>query len=60
MLKLKFKDNLFGNESKLHEDNFAPRVKFAWVTILHGGSFLHEGKKKQKYNLKKNRIKTKR
>ena len=51
MLKLKFKDNLFGNESKLHEDNFAPRVKFAWVTILHGGSFLHEGKKtKQKHN----------
>ena len=30
---------------KLHEDNFAPRVNFARVTVLHGGSFFHESKK---------------
>ena len=42
----------FGNGSKLHkgtklhEDNFASRVYSARVTVLHGGSFFHEGKKK--------------
>ena len=32
--------------TKLHEDKFAPRVNFAWVKISHGGSFLHDSKKK--------------
>ena len=43
--------------TKLHEDKFAPRVNFAQVTILHGGSFLHESKKKTE---KKTYIKKKR
>ena len=34
--------------TKFHEDKFAPRVNFAQVTILHGGSFLHECKKKNR------------
>ena len=38
----------------MHEDNFGPRVNFARVTILHGGLFLHDSKKKRiKYILKK-------
>ena len=35
-------------ETKLREDKIAPRVNFARVTILHGGSFLHENKKNKK------------
>ena len=37
--------------TKLHEDNFAPKVNFARVTILHGWSFLDESKKKTEKNI---------
>ena len=30
---------------KLHEKSFARKVNFARVTILHRGSFFHDGKK---------------
>ena len=45
----------------IDEDNFARRVNFARVTVLHRESFLHESKKKQKKGvIKKYRKKTKR
>ena len=44
--------------TKLHEDNFAPRVNFERVTILHEGRFLHESiKKNRKNNIEKNKKK---
>ena len=33
---------------KNNEDIFEPRVNFARVATLHGGSFLHENKKTEK------------
>ena len=34
--------------TKLHDDNIPPRVNFVRVAILHGGSFLHDGKRTEK------------
>ena len=48
-----------GNGSKLHKDNFAPRVSFVRNTNLHGGSFLHESKKNSKKYIKKTEKKNK-
>ena len=41
-------------ETKFHEDNFAQRVNFARVTILHGGLFLHDNNKKTEKKTEKN------
>ena len=41
--------------TKLHEDNFTPRVNFARVKILHGGSETENKKKKIKTIIKRTR-----